>query len=161
MTRTDFIMLKFSPEFQVWSPVQVSVDLFSGLRPSGLWTSRQAGAPKKRAEGFQGLLVAGELVRAAAENDDDVVSLFQGWMQIAQRFAHQPFAAVALVRFADLLAGNDGIAVGNRVVRMRENANDNRALGKCLASGPGVADLPVFAKAEGAVHGVWAIGNGQ
>jgi hypothetical protein len=85
------------------------------------------------------------------------------WVEIPDRFAHEALASVALVRFADLLAGDDGIAVGDWVVGMGEDANDNRALGKCLAPGPSIADLPVIAKAEGAIHkvGQWAKGKGQ
>ena len=70
-----------------------------------------------------GDLIAGQLVWAAAEDDDDVVTRFQGRMERAQRLAHQALAAVTLVRLADFLAGNDGLSVRNGVIGKRKHTN--------------------------------------
>ena len=114
--------------------------------------SDEPGALEEGVQGLVGEVVTGELVWTATQDDDDIVARFQGRVQIANRFAHQALAAIALVRFADFFASDDRIAVGNRGIGMRKNANDNRALGKCLATGPSMPDLPVVTKAEGAIY---------
>lgn len=93
-----------------------------------------------------------ELARTAPDDHYDVVSLLQRRMQRPEGLAHQSLAAVALDRLSDLFAGNDGVAVGNGVLGVRKNADNKRAQGKCLASGPGVSNFPIFAETKGAIH---------
>lgn len=82
-----------------------------------------------------GNIQAGHLIHSATQPDDDIVPLLEIRIEQARCFTRQALAAITIVRLADLLAGDNGVAVPGRISLIRGDAGNQRTTGRRLTTG--------------------------